>query len=172
MFDEHLLHIQRLRVKHICYDDEMDNVADLPGDMAALWFLVRRAAGLLDRASDALLRSELDVSMAQFLVLSVVDAHPGELSQTWVAQRLGLTKGTVSRQIERAVAAGLMTAQVSRRSRRENTLALTRAGKTLVRRGDAIVVEAQRALPDFDHDDLAATLRVLTSLNESLERDR
>lgn len=49
------------------------------------------------------------ISFAQFLVLSVVDAHPGHLSQQAIADRLGLTKGTVSRQVDAAATAGLMT---------------------------------------------------------------
>ena len=72
----------------------------------------RRVAGLMDRSGEALFRSSLGISLAQFLVLSVVDAHPGPLNQQAVADRLGLTKGTVSRQIDAAVAAGLMTVEV------------------------------------------------------------
>lgn len=147
----------------------MPAAPDLPDDMATLWFLVRRVAGLMDRAGDHLFRGELNLSLAHFLVLSVVDAHPGELNQTWVADRLGLTKGTVSRQIERSVAAGLMTVEVSKRTRRENTVALTPAGKNLVRRGDALFQDAQRTLPAISHDDMAVTHRVLSQLNASLD---
>ena len=104
---------------------------DFPDDLATLWFLVHRVAGLMDRAGEALFRRGLSVSLAQFLVLSVVDAYPGDLNQQAIADRLGLTKGTVSRQIDNAVAAGRMTVQVSERTRRENHIALTPAGKTL-----------------------------------------
>ena len=97
-------------------------------DLAQLWLLTRRVAGLMDRAGEALFRSSLGISMAQFLVLSVVDAHPGRLNQQAVADRLGLTKGTVSRQIDAAVAAGLMTVEVSPESRREHLVALPRRG--------------------------------------------
>jgi DNA-binding MarR family transcriptional regulator len=151
----------------------MAAVPDFPDDLATLWFLVHRVAGLMDRAGEALFRRELSVSLAQFLVLSVVDAYPGDLNQQAIADRLGLTKGTVSRQIDHAVAAGLMTAQVSERTRRENHIALTPAGIDLVRRGDALFRDAQRTvLPVIDDHDMAAALRVLGNLNTSLERIR
>jgi DNA-binding MarR family transcriptional regulator len=143
---------------------------DFPDDLATLWFLVHRVAGLMDRAGEALFRRELNTSLAQFLVLSVVDAYPGDLNQQAIADRLGLTKGTVSRQIDNAVAAGLMTVQVSQRTRRENHIALTPVGTDLVRRGDALFRDAQRnVLPVIDDHDMAAALRVLSGLNTSLE---
>jgi len=144
----------------------MDEV-DFPDEQAQLWYLIRRVAGLLDRTGDALFRRELDISLAQFLVLSVVDAHPGPLNQQAIADRLGLTKGTVSRQIEQAVAAGLMTVETSPHNRRENTLGLTDAGTDLVRRGDALHA-ASRSTWDPDPDELRATLRVLEQMNRAL----
>ena len=100
----------------------------------------------MDRESDALCRRELGISLAQFLVLSVVDAYPGHLSQQAIADRLGLTKGTVSRQLDNAVAAGLMTVEVASHTRRENTVALTKAGTALVRKGDALMQRSRDAL--------------------------
>jgi DNA-binding MarR family transcriptional regulator len=102
-------------------------------------------------------------------VLSVVDAFPGPLSQQAVADRLGLTKGTVSRQIEHAVAAGLMTVSVAPHTRRENVLALTEAGAALVRRGDALMETSRAAmLGAIDPRDLPAALRLLGRVVESL----
>jgi DNA-binding MarR family transcriptional regulator len=148
----------------------MAAVPDFPDDLATLWFLVHRVAGLMDRAGEALFRRELSISLAQFLVLSVVDAYPGDFNQQAIADRLGLTKGTVSRQIDNAVAAGRMTVQVSERTRRENHIALTPAGQDLVRRGDALFRDAQRnVFPVIDGHDMAAALRVLSALNASLD---
>ncbi len=139
-------------------------------DIAQLWLLTRRVAGLMDRSGEALLRPSLGVSMAQYLVLSVVDAHPGRLNQQAVADRLGLTKGTVSRQIDAAVAAGLMTVEVSPESRREHLVALTPQGTRLVRKGDRLVDREQLAtMPQLDAADVAATLRVLRAVNDALD---
>ncbi|MFJ4872873.1 MarR family winged helix-turn-helix transcriptional regulator [Streptomyces sp. NPDC088757] len=147
----------------------MDNQPPLPDDLATLWYLTRRVAGLMDRNGEALFQRELGISLAQFLVLSVIDAHPGTLNQQQVADRLGLTKGTVSRQIDHAVSAGLVEVRPAPHSRRENAVRLTPAGTGLVRRGDAAFDrEREGVLPLLDPDDLRAALRVLTRMNNAL----
>lgn len=136
---------------------------------ADLWFLVRQVAARLDRVGDALYRDELGISLPQFLVLSVVDAYPGSLSQQGIANQLGLTKGTVSRQIEAAVSAGRMTVEPSPHSRRENIVHLTPAGDELVRRGDSILAASlEREIPEFTQSDLATTIATLAKVNDSL----
>lgn len=147
-------------------------MAGPPDEMAALWFLTRRVGALMDRAGERLFRAELGISLAQFLVLSVVDAHPGLLNQQLVADRLGLSKGTISRQLDAAVAAGLMTVDVSPHSRRENVVALTSKGSAVVRRGDKAVADAQRSsLPALSAVDLAAAIKVLSALKDAFEPD-
>jgi DNA-binding MarR family transcriptional regulator len=142
---------------------------ELPDELATLWYLIRNAARQMDRQGEALCQRELGISQALFLVLSVVDAFPGPLSQQAVADRLGLTKGTVSRQIEHAVASGLMTVSVAPHTRRENVLALTEAGTALVRRGDALMETSRAAmLGAIDPQDLPAALRLLGRVVESL----
>ncbi len=151
------------------YPDPMDNQPPLPDDLATLWYLTRRVAGLMDRNGETLFQRELGISLAQFLVLSVIDAHPGTLNQQQVADRLGLTKGTVSRQIDHAVSAGLVEVRPSPHSRRENAVGLTPAGTDLVRRGDAAFDrEREGLLPLVDPDDLRAALRVLARMNDAL----
>jgi len=148
----------------------MDKQPPMPDDLATLWYLTRRVVGLMDRSGEALFQQELGISLAQFLVLSVVDAHPGPLNQQQVADRLGLTKGTVSRQIDNAASAGLMKVQPSAHSRRENTVTLTPAGTDLVQRGDAAFQQARAAvLPAIDVDDMRAAIRVLASMNDALD---
>ena len=142
---------------------------ELPDELAALWYLIRRVAGLMDRQGEALFRRELGISLAQFLVLSVVDAHPGPLSQQAIADRVGLTKGTVSRQIDHAAAAGLMTVRVASHTRREHAVALTEAGTALVRRGDALTQASRAAMLDaIDPTELTAAVHVLGALLRAL----
>jgi DNA-binding MarR family transcriptional regulator len=149
---------------------ERAHLPDLPDELATLWYLIRRVAGVMDRQGETLCRGELGISLAQFLVLSVVDAHPGPLSQQAVADRLGLTKGTVSRQIEAAVAAGLMTVQVAPHTRRENALALTKAGAALVRKGDKLMEHSRAAMLDAaEPDELRSALTVLDGVLEALD---
>jgi DNA-binding MarR family transcriptional regulator len=167
------LHIKLFAVKRFGYAGPVshrDLPDELPDDLANLWYLIHRVAGVMDRQSETLFRGELGISFAQFLVLSVVDAHPGPLSQQAVADRLGLTKGTVSRQIDHAVEAGLMTVSVAPHTRRENALALTGAGTALVRKGDALSQGSSAALLDaIDPAELTAAQHVLRGLLAALE---
>lgn len=141
-----------------------------PDDLSTLWYLIRRVAGLMDRAGETLFQRELGTSLAQFLVLSVVDAHPGPLNQQTAADRLGLTKGTVSRQIDAAVAAGLMTVQPSPHNRRENLIGLTPAGTDLVRRGDAAFErERSDSLPDIPPEAMRTAIGVLAAMSSALD---
>ncbi len=145
----------------------MDGV---PQGFEQLWFLIRRVNGLTERAGDTICRAELGVSLAQFLVLSVVDAFPGRLNQQAIADRLGLTKGTVSRQIEQSVAAGLLTVSSSPDSRREKLVALSDAGTALVRRGDGIFEGTSAgATAGITVADLKAAIGVLHKLNDALD---
>jgi DNA-binding MarR family transcriptional regulator len=142
----------------------------LPDDLATLWFLIRRTAGLMDRAGESLFRGELGISLAQFLVLSVVDAYPGDLNQQAIADRLGLTKGTVSKQIENALAADLLRVTASPTSRREKLVSLTERGTALVRKGDALFEEARSSrMPELDPAQLSATLATLTAIDAALD---
>jgi DNA-binding MarR family transcriptional regulator len=148
----------------------MDATPQMPDDLATLWYLIRRVAGLMDRNGEALFQQEIGISLAQFLVLSVVDAHPGPLNQQAITDRLGLTKGTVSRQIDNAVSAGLMTVRTSPSNRRENTVTLTPIGTDLVRRGDvAFQRERSAILSTVDPRDMQASIRVLGSMNDALD---
>ena len=139
-------------------------------EIANFWFLVRKTASLMDRAGEELFRTGIGISLAQFMVLSVVDARPGAFNQQAVADRLGLTKGTVSRQIENAENAGLLTTAVSPTSRREKLATLTAEGTAIVRRGDALLSESQlSAFSALDDDDLRATIRTLGHFTAGLD---
>lgn len=135
---------------------------------ATLWFLVRQIAARFDRGGDALYRERLGISLAQYLVLLIVHVEPGPLSQQAIADRLGLTKGTVSRQIDLAVAAGRLVVARSARSRREHEVRLTADGEQLVHQGDQLLAEAvTTALPSLDQADLDTTIRTLGALNRA-----
>ena len=143
---------------------------ELPPDaIAEFWFSMRKASSLMDRAGDRLFRGGLGIGLTQYMVLSVVDARPGQFNQQSVAQTLGITKAAVSRQIEMALAAGYLTTSVSNYSRRDNLVTLTPKGTRLVRTGDALLAtELQRGFQSTNETDLQAALRALHTLIESI----
>ncbi|MCL2652913.1 MAG: MarR family transcriptional regulator [Propionibacteriaceae bacterium] len=103
------------------------------------WFNVRKASTIMERSAEALLSAQLDISFGQFMILSVIDAHPGPLNQTAIADHLGLTKGTVSRLIEAGAEAGWIVVEADPASRRSRLISLSEPGEKLVRQGDALL---------------------------------
>jgi len=106
------------------------------------WYNVRKAATIMERGAEAILNAKLHISFGQFMVLSVVDAHPGPLNQTAIADHLGLTKGTVSRLIDAGAQAGWIVVAPDPASRRSRLISLSPSGERLVRRGDALLEQS------------------------------
>jgi DNA-binding MarR family transcriptional regulator len=114
------------------------------------------------------------VGRAAFLVLRTIgDAgQEGVTSQQWIAERLSLTKGAVSRHVATAVERGWLTAGASPVSRREHALMLTAAGRELLERGRAVQLEREGlADAELDPDDVAAAVRTLTVICQLLEQE-
>lgn len=140
-----------------------------PAQIAEFWFAVRKINLAMERSGDRLFREHLGVGLSLFLVLSVIDARPGQFNQQAVAQTLGITKGTISRQIEIGLAAGYINTQVSPTSRRDNIVSLTPEGTALVRRGDEVLAaEQRRAFSAADGADLVAATDLMVTLIGSM----
>lgn len=108
-------------------------------DITELWLLARRTTASLERRGEAELQARLGLSLSLFALLSTLDAHDCDLNQQEAADLLGLTKGSVSRQVESAVAAGLLETAPRGSSRREKVQQLTPAGRGVLRKAYGIL---------------------------------
>jgi DNA-binding MarR family transcriptional regulator len=96
----------------------------------------------------------------------------GARSQQEIAERLSLTKGTVSRHVTNAMQRGWLTVEPSPVSRREHAVVLTPAGRSLLDQGLALQAEREGlANLTLSPDDVAATIRVLTAMCQLLEKE-
>ena len=76
----------------------------------------------------------------------------------------------MSRQIEQAERAGLLTTAVSPTSRREKLATLTPEGTSIVRRGDELLARSQlSAFGGLPEDDVRATIRTLSRFIAGLD---
>lgn len=141
------------------YTGAMMTGASLPEQ---LWFEVRKAATLMERRAESIVMAETGVTLGLFMLLSVLHARDEPVSQQAIADRLGLTKGTVSRLMESARKEGYATSEVAATSRRERAVALTESGRRIVEAGDAAL--ALSNLVDFASDDPASALAVINGL--------
>lgn len=127
-------------------------------------FLVSDVARLYGQQFDRLAREEIGLSQAQCRLLGVLAAHGNEtpLSQTELAQRLGLSAMAVGGLCDRMAAAGWIRREPSPTDRRINQLHLEpRAKKALTGAlaiGDALSTRALAALSPAERAQLLALL--------------
>lgn len=126
------------------------------------WFAVRKAASILEREAEVIIKREVGITLGQFMVMSVIDAYPGPLNQTAIADHLGLTNATVSRLIESGAKSGRIRVKVDPQSRRSHLVELTAEGMHLVQLGDkALESSSLVEHPRFDPVAARATTMML-----------
>ncbi len=144
-------------------------------DYRDLMRLLHRAALLSDRVGERRFRRRVGVGRAVYLLVRTISETPGGVvSQQSLADRLGLTKGAVSRHVATAQQGGWLTTAESPISRRENALVVTPEGKKLLQRGRAVQAEYERLtsqrLSEADIRAAVKTLAVLCDLLDDEER--
>lgn len=105
---------------------------------------------------------EKAVTVTQFRTLVVLESH-GEVNLSGLAERLGVNASTALRMIDRLLVAGLVTRREHPDTRREVLLALSPAGRRLVRRVTkrrrAELARVVSAMPPERRPELLAALR-------------
>jgi DNA-binding MarR family transcriptional regulator len=89
----------------------------------------------------------VDIGPAQYSVLAVIAANPG-LSQSDVADRLGIERARLVRLLDRLERRGLTRRLNSRSDRRSHALRLTRAGHNTLRRAKTLAAVHEARLAD------------------------
>jgi DNA-binding MarR family transcriptional regulator len=127
-------------------------------------FLVNDVSRLYSQQFDRLAREEIGLSQAQCRLVGVLAAHEGDepLSQTELAQRLGLSTMAVGGLCDRMAAAGWIRREPSPTDRRINRLKLEpRARKALAAAlaiGDDLTARSLAALTAAERAQLLALL--------------
>jgi DNA-binding MarR family transcriptional regulator len=131
-------------------------------EYSRLWFTARKLVSAAELSFERRLQTELGVGRTLYLVLSAVQEQPGVINQREIADLLGTTQATISRQLEVGTRSGWLDVAVSRSSRREHEISLTAEGEQVVRRGDAIILEESRRMwHDVSADEVASAARVI-----------
>jgi DNA-binding MarR family transcriptional regulator len=106
-----------------------------------LGYLLHHLGFVMDRQSDILLQERLDIGFSQFKILMALKWH-ASVQQRHIAEKLGQTEASVSRQIKLLKDAGYITVKQSPQNRREHITTLTTKGVTTVDK-------AMRALNEY-----------------------
>lgn len=144
-------------------------------EIVAFWATALQASNTLERRFDEALRAKLGLTLTRYALLSAISTlAPG--TQQELTHTLNITKGSVSRQIEAAVANGHLTATASPASRRENAIALTEEGRRLVVAADALLVSSAPAelsqLGRGQFDEVLAALALVAGRSSSVTPDQ
>lgn len=90
-------------------------------------YLLQHLAATLARQNDQLLQDRLGIGFSQFKILMVLQRN-SHIQQKRIAQALGQTEASVTRQIKLLVEMGLLTSEVRPENRREHVTNLTPRG--------------------------------------------
>ncbi len=93
-------------------------------------YLLQHTATSLARQSDQMLQERLGIGFSQFKIMMVLQWNPS-VQQRHIAERLGQTEASISRQIKLMHEDGLLQSTVRPENRREHVTTLTRKGERL-----------------------------------------
>jgi len=97
------------------------------GPVVTTGYLLQHTATILMRQSDQVLQERLGVGMSQFKILMMVKATPN-VQQRKLAECLGQTEASISRQTKLLCEKGLLLIRVNPKSRREHIAIPTAKG--------------------------------------------
>ncbi|HXH27291.1 MAG TPA: MarR family transcriptional regulator [Candidatus Acidoferrum sp.] len=112
-----------------------------------LGYLLQHTASILARQYDVVLQKELGLGMAQFKILMILQ-HGQHIQQNKLADCLGQTEASISRQIKLLAKAGLLEVQVTPDNRRQHIASVTAKGAALT--SQALEILKNYSAPIFD----------------------
>jgi len=97
------------------------------GPVIAVGYLLQHTATILMRQSDQVLQERLGIGMSQYKLLMMLENSPN-VQQRKLAECLGQTEASISRQTKLLCEKGLLASKVNPKSRREHITVLTAKG--------------------------------------------
>ena len=131
---------------------------------STLNYVLQHITATMHRQTDQMLQERLGVGVAQFKILTTLQERPA-VQQRFLADSLGQTEASISRQIKLLAEKGLLTVQTSSESKRENITLLTPKGVKLTQAAREIVdtfhQPAFDQLSEKEHQQLTEILQCL-----------
>ena len=101
-------------------------------------YLLHHISAMLARNSDQVLLEQLGIGFSQFKILLILDQSTG-VQQKVIANKLGQTEASVSRQIKLLLDSGMLSSSVNPANRREHITRLTPKGLKVIERSMEIL---------------------------------
>ena len=125
-------------------------------------YLLQHLSSVLAKQSDQILSERLGIGFSQFKILMVLQANP-KTRQNHIAERLGQTEASISRQIKLMHDKGLLQTAINPTNRREHVTTPTPKGLRLA--DEAMNVLNNYHGPMFDHLNSRQREQLLESLS-------
>ncbi|HSX16964.1 MAG TPA: MarR family winged helix-turn-helix transcriptional regulator [Patescibacteria group bacterium] len=117
------------------------------GPIITIGYLLQHTATILMRQSDQVLQERLGIGMSQLRLLMILQINPN-VQQRKLAECLGQTEASISRQTKLLCEKGMLASRVNPKSRREHITVLTAKGTKMTEA--ALEVLQQYHSPMFD----------------------
>ena len=127
---------------------------------------IRQAAEEIDEAILNVLKEEYRLSEGKFCVLIVLHQHPGGIAPSFLADRVGVTRATVSAMLQRMERDGEVAVAEDARDGRGKIVSLTKKGQNFM--GEILPKHYRRTsrlmnrLTEKEHRELIRLLKKLT----------
>lgn len=130
----------------------------------SLRYLLSHTASIMSRQSDQVLQERLGIGMSQFRILMILRERQG-VQQRLLADCLGQTEASISRQVKLLLEKGMADVQVNPLSRREHVAVITPKGEKIWQAAQDILDQyhepAFEQLTEKQREEFANLLRVL-----------
>lgn len=127
-------------------------------------FLIQHLASSMGRQNDQILQEQLGIGFSQFKLMKVLQVESG-VQQKQIADALGQTEASISRQIKLLQEKGLLQVEVSPHNRREHITTLTAKGLRFGEEAKAIIADYHRemfaALSEKQQEQFADILSIM-----------
>jgi DNA-binding MarR family transcriptional regulator len=133
-------------------------------DTSPLSYLLQHTSLTMHRQTDQILQERLGIGVAQFKILTTLQERP-EIQQRFLADVLGQTEASISRQIKLLLEKDLLSVQINPANKREHVTTLTAKGAKFTQAAREIVDEyhtsALEWLSEKEHQQLTEILQHL-----------
>lgn len=106
----------------------------------SLGYLLEHTASIIHRQSDQVLQERLGIGLSQFKLLMLLQSRP-HIQQREIADSLGQTEASVSRQIKLLASGGTLIVEVNPQNRREHRTTITGKGVKIAQAALEVMLE-------------------------------
>lgn len=128
-------------------------------------YLLNHVAFVLGRQADQVLQERLGIGLSQFKIMRTLEGSP-HIQQKQIAERLGQTEASISRQMKLLEEQGLLNNTVNPANRREHIIRLTPRGERYTEQAMEVLATFQAPVLDtMDEKQKASMIDMLHKMH-------